>query len=307
MKWKTQFFLRKYRMCFMNKELKVKIIKNANLKDFCTFKIGGSADFAFVVENTYSLIKFCKVCKEIGVRFKVIGLGANLLFSDDGFNGGIIVNRSNSIKFKGKSVFADSGVHVSSLIQKCITRNLGGIENLMGIPATIGGAVVNSLSAFNTNFTDFVEHVICYDIENDKIIKLTAKECEFGYRTSVFKHNNLVVLQVKIKLNHCNALTIEENAVNAVQRKKLSQPLNMPSAGSVFKRGEDFIPSLIIDKLGLKGERIGDAQISTKHAGFIVNLGSATAEDVKKLIDYIKNEVRSSTGNELETEIEFVD
>lgn len=299
------FLKRRFQMFLMNKELKIKILNDASLKDFCTFKIGGSAKHVFIVESAYSLVQICRQCKMQGIKFKVIGLGANLLFSDAGYNGGIIVNRTKTIKIMNTSVLADSGVNVTTLIQKCITKNLGGIEKLNGIPSTVGGAVVNSLGAFDTNFTDFVEYVLCYDPENDRIFKLKANDCEFSYRDSIFKRTNVVILQVKLKLYKTDCKVLQENAINAVQRKKLTQPLNTANAGSVFKRG-NIIPAQIIDQLGLKGLRVGDAQISNKHAGFIVNLGSATAQDVKNLINEVKTRVYNHIGEELETEIEFV-
>ena len=291
---------------FMNRQFKVKILRNADLKNFCTFRIGGSADFVFIVENTFSLVEICKFCKANNIKFKVIGLGANLLFADNGYRGAIIVNRCNNVKIFGKNVYADSGVRVGQLIQKCISKHLCGLENLAGIPSTVGGAVVNSLGAYTTNFYDYVDYVICYDTYKNKFVKLKAVDCEFGYRTSAFKHNNLLILRVKLKLKHDKPLNISTRMQQAITNKKNSQPLNKASAGSVFKRSE-IIPAKVIDELNLKGTRVGDAEISTKHAGFIVNLNSATSNDVKTLITFIKNKVKEKTEVDLETEIEFVD
>ena len=141
-------------------------LKNEDLKKYCTFKIGGSAKFLYVAKNINTLITVCKYCKLHNIKFKVIGLGANLLFDDFGYNGAIIVNRTNHMKFNGCQAYVDSGVCVSSLISKCIERNLSGIEKLSGIPSTVGGGVTNSLGAFGTNLYDYIDYVECYKFDD---------------------------------------------------------------------------------------------------------------------------------------------
>jgi len=293
-------------MFLMNKDLKIKILKDASLKNFCTFGIGGSADFVFIVENTFSLVKMIKYCKQNNIKFKVIGFGANLLFNDLGYKGAIIVNRTSKLRIFGKNAWVDSGVSVGQLIKKCIIKNLCGLENLAGIPSSVGGAVVNSLGAFDTEFYKFVDYVKCFNPDTNKIVKLHAKDCAFGYRTSIFKDNNLIILGVKLHLNRDNKENITNRFQTALKQKISTQPLSNLSAGSVFKR-TNIVPAKVIDELGLKGTRIGGAEISSKHAGFIVNLNSATANDVKDLINLIKNKVFEEIKQELETEIEFVD
>lgn len=294
------------RQMFLKNEFKVKILKDASLKEFCTFKIGGIAKFVFIVENIYSLVKMCRYCKQNDIKFKVIGYGSNLLFSDLGFDGAIIVNRADKVKIVSKSVWADSGVGVSTLIQKCIRKRLSGIEKLAGIPSTVGGACVNSMGAFNTNFADFVEYVYCYNPQTDRFVKLTQKDCNFGYRSSCFKSNNLVIIGAKLRLKKDKKENIKARMIDAIKIKNSTQPTNYHSAGSVFKRGS-IIPAKIIDELGLKGLRVNDAEISKIHAGFIVNLNSATSDDVKELISIIKQRVLDHCNQELETEIEFVE
>ena len=228
------------------------------------------------------------------------------MFDDLGFNGAIIVNKSNKILLKDDVAFVDSGVYVSTLISKCVERNLGGIEKLAGIPSTIGGGIVNSLGAFNTNLCDFVEQVECYKLEDlNTQLTLNQEDCLFGYRTSIFKNNDYLITGIKFNFKHSNSTEIRENMITALTYKKSTQPLNYPSAGSVFKRCE-IVPAKVIDELGLKGLRIGDAEISTKHAGFIVNLGNATSQDIKNLVNFVKNEVKNTHNVDLETEIEFV-
>ena len=283
------------------------ILNNVSLKDFCTFKIGGSAKFLVLAKNNTQLIEVCKYCKLHNIKYKIIGLGANLLFDDLGYNGMIIVNKSNKIMFRKNVIYVDSGVNVTNLIMKCCIRSLCGFERLAGIPSTVGGAVVNSLGAFDTNFSDFVEYVECYN-KNDLTKKLRFKHgnCNFGYRSSLFKNCDYIITRVKLKLKKDNKTLIQQRIKEAVEKKKSTQPLEFPSAGSVFKRG-NIIPAKVIDELGLKGTQIGDAEISTKHAGFIINTHSATSQDVKQLISLIQEQVKSVYNEDLVPEIEFVE
>ena len=286
--------------------MEIEFLKDVSLKDFCTFHIGGRAKFLHVAHTTANLIEVCKYCKLHNIKYKVIGLGANILFNDNGFNGAIIVNKSNKITFKNNSVFAESGVNVTNLIMRCYLRSLCGFERLVGIPSTVGGAIFNNLGAFETSFGDFVEYVEVYDKTTNKIITLSNKVCKFTYRNSIFKKENYIILKVKLNLQQDEQLAIKQRINLTLERKKSTQPLNYPSAGSIFKHG-NIIPAKTIDELGLKGTKIGDAEISTKHSGFIVNLGNATSKDVKQLITLIKEKVYTETGELLEPEIEFVD
>ncbi len=324
---------------------KIEVLKKANLKNYCTFKIGGVAKIVFIVHSTQQLYKVCFMCEIHMLKYKVIGLGANLLFDDYGFNGVIIVNKSHKIRFYKNCVFVDSGVNLSNLILNCCNKGLGGIENLIGIPSTVGGAVVNGLGAFNVDFANFVEYVDCLT-ENGQQIRLKNSACRFGYRTSIFKQKNYILLRVKLKLNVSNFKTIKQNMLIAFQKKSATQPLENFSAGSVFKRffidtknkqfnsnsfiknnitknsicynennitknekffeANQIIPAKIIDKLGLKGLSVGGAMVSTKHAGFIINTGNATSKDVKTLIELINQKVQLVYGFTLPLEIEIV-
>ena len=283
------------------------ILKDVSLKNYCTFRIGGNAKFLFVSKTNTQLVNVCKHCELHNIKYKVIGFGANLLFDDLGYDGMIIVNTSNKVLFNNNFVIADGGVNVTSLIMKCYLRSLSGLENLMGIPSTIAGAVVNSLGAFGTNFSDFVEHIECYH-KNDltRKLKLNHDDCNFGYRTSIFKNDEYVITKIKLKLKFDDKTLIEQRIKAAIEKKCSTQPLNKPSAGSVFKR-KDLIPAKVIDELGLKGTTIGGAEISTKHAGFIINTHSATSQDVKDLMSFIQKQVREHYNEDLEPEIEFVE
>lgn len=283
------------------------IKKDVSLKNFCTFRIGGKAKFLCFVHSNTQLIDVCFYCKLHNIKYKVVGLGANLLFDDLGFDGMIIVNKTNEILFEENAVLVDSGVNVTSLIMKCYLRSLCGFENLVGIPSTIGGAIVNSLGAFNTNISDFVDYVECYHKKDlTKNLRLSHDECNFTYRSSLFKNEEYVITKVKLKLKRDNKELIKQRIDETIEKKRSTQPLDKPSAGSVFKRG-NIIPAKVIDELGLKGAKIGEAEISTKHAGFIVNSHSATSKDVKDLISLIQKQVKEHYNEDIEPEIEFVE
>ena len=282
-------------------------LKNVALENFSTFRIGGNADHLFVVHDAQSLYNVCLWCYTHNIKFKVVGLCSNLVFDDEGYRGAIIVNRTNEIKFDETGATVDAGVHLTNLIQKSFLRGLGGFECLSGIPSTVGGAITNNAGAFGCTFGDFVESVECYRTHLPlNPITLSHEQCKFDYRNSVFKTNNFIITKAKIKLEEKDKNLIKATIARSIQQKQNTQPLYLPSAGSVFKRGK-IIPAQIIDKLGLKGYRIGDAQVSTKHAGFIVNLGSAKSEDVKRLVEKLKTEIFHYTGEHVAEEIEFVD
>lgn len=282
-----------------------KCLKNVSLKHYCTFKIGGNAKYLFIAKTKQELIEACIYCKQKNIKFRVIGMGANLLFDDTGFDGMVIVNNSKSLLFKNNNVYANSGVPVSTLIGKCYQRSLSGLENLSGIPATVGGAVVNNLGAFDHSISENIEYVECFNLDNFESKKLSNAECKFGYRTSIFKNTDLIITKIKLTLSTAPKPLIQQKITEALNKKSSTQPLTYPSAGSIFKRGT-IIPAKAIDELGLKGTTIGGAQISNKHAGFIINTGNATSKDVEKLINLVKERVKKRHNVDLEEEIEFI-
>lgn len=292
-----------YQRCFM---LSLKNFKtNVNLQNYCTIHIGGNAEYLYEAQDTDKLKQAYKLCKLHNIRYKVIGLGANLIFNDLGFDGAIIVNRTNKITRRKNHLYIDSGTPISMVVNYCYLHGLSGLENLAGIPSTLGGGIVNNLGANTCEIGNFIDYIICIN-NNGKIIKINKNKCNFSYRNSVFKTNNFIILKAKLNLNYDEKEQIKQRIIANINKKINSQPMNLPSAGSVFKRGA-IIPSLEIDKLGLKGTKIGGAMISTKHAGFIVNTGNATSKNVLDLINLIKEKVKSCLSAELELEVEFVD
>jgi len=276
----------------------MKFKRNIPLKNYTTFKIGGPAQYFFVAKSKEDLIKAIKKAKDLKLPFFILGCGSNLLVSDKGFNGLVI----------------KSGQPFSSYVSK-------GLEWAVGIPGTIQGAVCSNAGAFKKSMKDVVKEVEVFDTETEKIKIFKNKDCKFGYRDSIFKHKkNLIILSVKIKNRASEGSEGEdENEVLIAPKKsnpkkikqyldyrKKTQPLNLPSAGSVFRNPRGRSAGELIEKCGLKGKRVGDVKISGKHANFIVNLGNGKAKDVLKLIKLIKNKVKNKFKINLEEEIQFL-
>ncbi len=304
--WRTPYLTAMFQKYLSKKTKSIEYINNANLKEFCTFRIGGCAKHLFIIHDTDTLLIVCYICKVLNIKFKIIGLGANILFDDAGYNGVIIVNKSDKILIKDNYIYADSGVLVSSIIAKCKQHQLNGLEALAGIPSTLGGAMINNLGAFNVSISELTVWVECFDINALEIkIRLKNIDCKFNYRDSIFKDGNYIITRIKLQLKHGTNKEINNNIKEAITKKTTTQPLDYPSAGSIFKRCE-IIPAKVIDELGLKETRFGNAEISKKHAGFIINTNNATSRDVLKLINFIKQKVINATNVDLKEEIEYV-
>ncbi|MCD5396061.1 MAG: UDP-N-acetylmuramate dehydrogenase [Candidatus Pacebacteria bacterium] len=324
-----------------NSKLKIKkllpeIKENISLKEHTTFRIGGRTRYFFCGKKKEDIIRATKTAKKINLPFFILGGGSNVLFSDKNFEGMVIKTQNSKLKIQNCNILAEAGTPLSLLVQKAEKNNLSGFEWAIGIPGTIGGAVYGNASALGEAIGNLVEWVEVLDLKNFKIKKFSKKECKFGYKNSIFKRKkNLVILSVALKLKKGNKEKIKQEMERILKIRKEIQPLNYPSGGCIFKNVkcqmsnvlpagrhgktkklfekfpelEEFakkgeIPAgFLIDKAGLKGKRIGDAMISKKHANFIVNLKNAKAEDVKKLINYIKEKVKKIFGIELEEEI----
>ena len=199
----------------------------------------------------------------------------------------------------------ESGVKLSKLAQILLKEEIEGFEFASGIPGTIGGAVRMNAGAYGKEMKDIVVETTCID-KNGNIFKFSNDEQKFAYRKSIFSNNNFIILDTTIILNYGLKEKIKEKMDEYALSRKEKQPLDMPSAGSTFKRGDGFITAKLIDECGLKGYKIGGAEVSKKHAGFIVNTGNATSKDVLELMDYIKKVVYKKTGNIIEPEIEII-
>jgi len=255
----------------------MKFQRNILLRDYTTFKIGGRAKYFFAAKTKTELISAIKLAKEKKLPFFILGGGSNLLVSDRGFNGLVI-------KF---------GQPLSLYVSR-------GLEWTVGIPGTVQGAVWGNAGAFKKSMKDVVESVEVFNTETGTVKIFKNKDCQFSYRNSIFrKKNNLIILSVKIKLKKNNTKKIKQY----LNYRKKTQPLNFPSAGSIFKNPNGFSAGELIEKCGLKGKKIGNVKISEKHSNFIVNLGNGKAKEVIKLIKLIKQKIKKKFGIELEEEI----
>lgn len=285
---------------------KESIYINEPMSKHTSFKIGGPADFFIKIKSIEELKHTLFVAKSTKTPVVIIGNGTNLLVKDKGIRGIVIQLKLDEIKFDDEYVQVGAGVLLSKISREAYEKSLAGLEFAIGIPGTIGGAITMNAGAYGNEFKSVVEHTTYIDKELN-IKTITNKEHEFGNRTSIFKENNdYIILGSKLKLTRGNKEEIKNKIDENTAKRTQTQPRDYPNAGSIFKRGEGFIPAQLIDKCGLKGYNIGDACVSEKHAGFIVNKGKATAKDVMKLIEYIQKAVKEKYNVDIETEIEII-
>ena len=281
--------------------------KDVLLSDYTTFRIGGPAKYFLKVEDKESLIKALSFSKNLSLPFFILGAGSNLLVSDSGYEGLVINFQFSIFNFQDNKIISGSGVRLGRLVQAALENNLSGLEWAAGIPGTLGGAIFGNAAAFDGSTGELVEKVEVLDTNDLQIKSLRQKECQFGYRDSIFKHKkNLIILSALLSLKKSDRKKIEIKMREHLDYKKKTQPLNFSSAGSVFKNPKGYSAGFLIDKCGLKGKRIGNVEISKKHANFIVNLGGGKAKDVMSLIKLAKESVKKKYGIILEPEIQFL-
>ena len=277
-----------------------------NASEFTSFRIGGRY-FTVYPANESELINTVGFCKENGIRFIIIGCGSNVLFSDEGYNGAVIMTQAlNKVEVNGDTVTAGCGAPLISVCKAALKNSLSGVEFAYGIPGSVGGAVFMNAGAYGGEMKDVVKSVRAYKVEDGRIIEFKTEECDFGYRCSAFSNGGYIILSAEMKLNKAEKEEIKSVMDDLLGRRKSKQPLNYPSAGSVFKRYPGRYTGQMIEAAGLKGYSIGGAQVSEKHAGFIINKGGATAEDVVKLIEHIKQVIKEREGVDIETEIRVI-
>lgn len=279
---------------------------NEPLAPHVNLKVGGPAQLYFKAEGSKELEEVARAAIEEDIPYIIIGNGANILVSDKGVRGLVIKNSSKNIKFLPHGfVEVDSGVDNVNLIKEAKNRGLLGMERLLRVPGTIGGAVY--MNAGDTGrqkfFGDLVVWVEVIDKEG-KVKKLQKEECQFGYRSSRFQRSGEVILRAKLQLAQASKEEIEEAAKDILVRK-MHHPAGA-TVGSTFKNPDYDHAGRLIEECGLKGKKIGDAKISEKHANFIINEGNATASDVKSLIDLMKSCVKEKFGVELEEEVRYL-
>lgn len=268
-----------------------------------TFKIGGEADCFVTVNSLENLSEILRFADKNGIPTFILGNGSNLLVSDIGIDGIVIkLNFDNDITEKDGVITVGADLKLSAFCNFALTNSLTGSEFAWGIPGTVGGAVFMNAGAYGSEIKDII--VSARTVDNKGNIKTYSKdEMCLGYRHSVFKENKEIIIDADFKLALGEKETIKAKMDDLMFRRRDKQPLEYPSAGSVFKRPPNNFAGTLIEQCGLKGKQIGGAAVSTKHAGFIVNVGNATCSDVLDLIGFIKSTVFAETGVKLEQEI----
>lgn len=286
---------------------KIKI--DEDMSKHTSFKIGGPADIFIKATELNDVKNTIKVATTNNIPLYVLGNGSNILVKDKGIRGIIlkIELKEFNIEYKNEDVFVKvgSGVQLGFLAHKLLNESIEGFEEFAGIPGTIGGAVRMNAGAHGKEMKDIVLETKYIDL-NGNIKTIKNAEHQFEYRNSLFSKEKYIILETTLKLKKGIKENIESKMKEYTTYRKEKQPIEFPSAGSTFKRGEDFITAQLIDECGLKGYKIGGAEVSNKHAGFIINTGNATADDVIKLTEYVKQKVYDKFKKKINLEIEII-
>ena len=272
-----------------------------------TFRIGGPADLFVMPGSIQAVADSIRICKETQTPYAVIGNGSNLLVSDAGYRGVIIqIGRNlNQITGNGEEIRAQAGAMLSVIAKTALSESLAGFEFASGIPGTLGGAGVMNAGAYGGEMKDVLTEVTVLTREGE-IRTIPAEKLELGYRTSLAAKNGWIILEAVLRFQKGDAEAIRSRMEELKVQRVTKQPLDLPSAGSTFKRPEGYFAGKLIMDAGLRGFTVGGAQISEKHCGFVVNKGGATAEDVRNLICAVQKKVQEDAGVKLEPEVKFL-
>ncbi len=284
-----------------------KIERNISLSTLTTYKTGGVAKLVIYPNNINNLKELITLIHKYNINYFLLGKGSNILFSDKEFNGIIIkLDKLNKFEIKQNEIYVESGMILSKLVQESIKNNLTGLEFAIGIPGTIGGAIYMNAGAYGSNMSNIIKSVIALN-EKLQIEEIPLEKLKFDYRYSIFQANkNLICIAANIKLEFGNHDEITSKIKENLLKRKNSQPLEYPSAGSVFRNPEGNYAGKIIEELGLKGKSIGGAEISTKHANFIINKNNASSSDILNLIKLVQKEAKDKYKIDLKLEQQLV-
>lgn len=283
-------------------------IENEPLSKHTSFKIGGNAELFVTVFDEEQLKAMISICNENDIELFILGKGSNLLISDNGMKGVVLTLDGvfKDISVEENIIKCGAGVNLAKLCTTALSHSLKGLEFAYGIPGSVGGAAYMNAGAYGGEMKDVVCSVT-HITRSGEIETLPLSQLDFAYRHSVYKTNDNIILYVTFELENGDENEIKANMDDFMNRRKTKQPLEYPSAGSVFKRPEGNYAGTLIEKCGLKGKTIGGAQVSEKHAGFIINVGGATCEDVLNLVKFVQDTVMNETGYFLEREIIHID
>ena len=280
--------------------------ENVPLKELTSFRIGGPARFAARPRTAAELSSLLRAARQNGLPYAVLGAGSNVLASDAGYPGLLILlSGFDSLKIVGNTLYAGAGLHLSSLSQAALSAGLTGLEFASGIPGSLGGGLFMNAGAYGGEISQVVVRVSVMD-EDGAVRVLPASALELGYRSSLLQQRPLIALGAELQLSPEKPEIIRAKMRELSIRRREKQPVEYPSAGSFFKRPEGYFAGALIEGAGLKNTRVGGALVSPKHAGFVINTGKASAEDVRALMAYVRRRVEESSGVRLAAEVRYL-
>ena len=283
------------------------LLENEPMREHCSFRIGGPVRALAVPEDVMSLARLCSILKDNHIAPMMLGNGTNILFPDEGLAELFIVSTEKLQRMfllPDGAIYAEAGVSLSKLASFAQQNGLAGLEFASGIPGSVGGGTIMNAGAYGGELKDVIESVVLLYVPDQRLYELSNEQCAFAYRTSLFKRmGGCLILSVVFRLEEGDGEAISAKMRELNERRRDKQPLDLPSAGSAFKRPEGYYAAALIDEAGLKGFRVGGAQVSEKHAGFIVNAGGATSRDVYELMMHVRRTVYEQKGVELEPEV----
>lgn len=285
-----------------------RILPDAPMSRYTTFRVGGKADVLVNIASAKEITIALASARKAGVPATVIGNGSNLIVRDGGIRGLVlrICGSYSAITRDGDTITAQSGALLSSCAQFAMREGLNGLAEIAGVPGTIGGGVIMNAGAYGGELSQVVTRVDAVTFPDGRPVSYEGRELGFGYRRSAMMHDSVVVTSVTMQLRPGNPEAIRARMEDIARQRREKQPLDLPSAGSTFKRPEGLFAAKLIDDCGLRGLHVGDARVSEKHAGFIVNTGNATARDILSLMALVQKHVLDATGVLLEPEVRIL-
>ena len=285
----------------------MKLLENEPMSAHSSFRIGGPARIIAFPQDVTSFSKLCAILKENGIIPFVLGNGTNILFPDEGLDNLFIVSTENLQKvflLPDGAIYAESGVSLARLAAFAQENSLTGLEFAGGIPGTLGGGCIMNAGAYGRELKDVIESVVFLYTPDQGLYELPNADCKFGYRQSIFQQTGgCLILSAVLRLEPGDPGAISARMKELSEKRRTKQPLDLPSAGSAFRRPEGHYAAALIEEAGLKGYRVGNAQVSEKHAGFVVNRGGATSHEVYDLMKHVRNTVYEKTGVQMEPEM----
>lgn len=289
-------------------EFGCKFIENASMKEYTTFRTGGNCPLLISPNSITALREILKECNESDIPYTVLGNGSNVLVDDNGLKSIVIhiADDLNKITLLDETtIFCEAGIKLGTLCNFALENSLTGLEFAFGIPGSVGGAIFMNAGAYGGEMKDVITKAYHIDREGNEGC-LMGDNLSFGYRTSAYEKNDCIITGVEISLKKGNPAEIKEKMAELLGKRKDKQPLEYPSAGSTFKRPEEYFAGALIEECGLKGKQIGGAKISEKHAGFVINYDNATTNDILELMDFVTKTVKEEKGVLLTPEVRIL-